>query len=176
MSDQFVGEIRTVGFNFAPTGWALCDGQIMPIAQNTALFSLLGNVYGGNGQTTFALPNLNSSFAIGHGQGPGLSRRDLGEAGGSPQVTLISSEMPAHTHAAVGVAGAGNSGDPQGRRWAQPRFGRATRNAYAPAANAVMAPDAVTVVGGNQPHENMPPFLGMYFVIALEGIFPPRGD
>ncbi|MFK4760965.1 phage tail protein [Microbacterium sp. ZW T5_45] len=175
MSDQFLGEIRTVAFSYAPLGWALCNGQILPIAQNTALFSLLGASYGGDGRSTFALPNLNASFAIGQGQGPGLSPRHIGEIGGTSRVTLLSTEMPTHTHAAVGVAGAGTTGDPQGRRWAQPRFGRSTRNAYAPAADTAMAWDAVGLAGGDQSHENMPPYLGLNFVIALEGIYPPRG-
>lgn len=175
MSDQFLGEIRTVGFSYAPLGWALCSGQILPIAQNTALFSLLGTYYGGNGQSTFALPNLNGAFAIGQGHGPGLSPRFIGEMGGTSTVTLLPMEMPSHTHTAAGAAGAGTSGDPQGRRWAQPRFGRSTRSAYAPTTNAAMSPDAVGVAGGNQPHENMPPYVGMYFVIAMQGIYPPRG-
>lgn len=175
MSDQYLGEIRTVGFNFAPQGWATCDGQILPIAQNTALFSLLGTYYGGDGKTTFALPNLNRTFAIGQGRGPGLTERALGEMGGVSTVTLTQSEMPLHTHVANAVAAAGNSGDPEGRVWAEPRYGRAVRPAYAATGGQVMAADALTAAGGNQPHENMPPFLTMTFVIAMTGIFPPRG-
>lgn len=175
MSDQYLGEIRTVGFNFAPRGWATCDGQILPIQQNTALFSLLGTNYGGDGRTTFALPNLNRTFAIGQGQGPGLTDRNVGEMGGVTAVTLLQTEMPAHTHTVNAVAAAGNSGDPLGRVWAEPRYGRAVRDAYGSPRNAPMAPDAVTPAGGNQPHNNMPPYLTMTYVIAMTGIFPPRG-
>lgn len=175
MSDQFVGEIRTVGFNFAPQGWATCDGQILPISQNTALFSLLGTQYGGNGETTFALPNLNRTFAIGHGQGPGLSDRVIGEEGGATTVTLLSTEMPSHSHTANAVAAPGNSGDPNGRVWAEPRYGRAVRAAYSSTKNTTLVPSAISAAGGGQPHDNMPPFLTMTFVIALVGIYPPRG-
>lgn len=175
MTDQYLGEIRTVGFNFAPRGWARCDGQILPISQNTALFSLLGTQYGGNGQSNFALPNLNRAFAIGQGQGPGLTARAIGEMGGLTTVTLTQSEMPIHTHGVNAVAAPGNSGYPQGRVWAEPRYGRAVRDAYGSPKSAIMAPDAVAPAGGNQPHDNMPPYLTMVFVIAMEGIFPPRG-
>ncbi|MFF5624757.1 tail fiber protein [Microbacterium sp. LWH10-1.2] len=175
MVEPFVGEIRTVGFNFAPQGWAMCSGQLIPISQNTALFSLLGTYYGGDGKVTFALPNLNGSFVIGQGAGPGLTPRDLGEMGGSSAVTLLNSEMPSHTHPANAVAAAGTTGNPADRRWAETRYGRATRNAYASTKNAIMAPDAVVPSGGNAPHNNMPPYVGMYYVIALQGVFPPRG-
>jgi microcystin-dependent protein len=174
MSDPYVGEIRTVGFNFAPYGWAMCSGQIIPIAQNTALFSLIGTLYGGNGTTTFALPNLNGSFAIGRGDGAGLTPRRVGDQGGLSSVTLSIAEIPAHTHEAAGVAAAGTSGSPDARRWAQPRFGRVAQNAYGTTANTAMASDALGFAGGGEPHENMPPYLAMYFVIALSGVFPPR--
>lgn len=175
MTDQFIGEIRTVGFNFAPVGWATCDGQILPISQNTALFSLLGTQFGGDGQTTFALPNLNRTFAIGHGQGPGLTPRTIGDMGGATTVTLTHTEMPNHTHTVNAVAAPGNSGVPEGRVWAEPRYGRAVRDAYSASKNTTLAPDTILPVGNGQPHENMPPFLTMTFVIALTGIFPPRG-
>ncbi|GAA5036642.1 phage tail protein [Microbacterium fluvii] len=177
MSDPFVAEIRTVGFNFAPRGWALCSGQLLPISQNTALFSLLGTTYGGDGRSTFALPNLNGAMAIAPGQGPGLSQRDLGETSGSATVTLLESEIPAHTHGARAVAGAATTGDPAGATWANPRYGRVTRPAYAAAGSSptTMSPQALTIAGGSQPHNNLPPYLGMYFVIALQGVYPPRG-
>ncbi|GAA1147392.1 tail fiber protein [Microbacterium natoriense] len=174
MVDPYVGEIRTVGFNFAPQGWAMCNGQLIPIQQNTALFSLLGTNYGGDGKVTFALPNLNSSFVIGQGEGPGLTPRIIGEMGGTASVTLLSSEMPSHTHTANAVATPGNTGSPADRRWAETRYGRATRNAYSSSKNTTMAPDALAPSGGNSAHNNMPPYVGMYYVIALQGVFPPR--
>lgn len=172
--DPFVGEIRTVGFAYAPRGWAMCDGQILPIAQNTALFSILGTSYGGDGVSTFALPNLNGSFAIGQGTGPSLSMRSVGDYGGASAVTLTPGEMPRHTHAAVAVPAAGETGDPQERRWAQHRYGRATRAAYGTTGGVPMAPDALVVAGGSAAHNNMPPFLVMNHVIALTGVFPQR--
>lgn len=174
MVDPYVGEIRTVGFNFAPQNWALCNGQVLLIRQNTPLFSVLGTTYGGDGETTFGLPNLNRAFVIGAGAGPGLSPRDLGEIGGTESVTLNSLEMPAHSHQARAVAAPGNSSDPTGRTWAQPRMGRVARAAYDDSANSSMSPLAVSVGGGGQPHGNMPPYLGMYYMIALTGVFPPR--
>jgi microcystin-dependent protein len=176
MSDPYLGEIRTVGFNFAPRGWAMCSGQILPISQNTALFSLLGTVYGGNGTSTFGLPNLNGAIAIGQGQGPGLTERTLGEAGGAPAVSLLTSEMPAHTHAAMASTAVATTGNAADDVWAVPRYGRAARPAYAPASasNAAMSPAALGIAGGSGPHNNLPPYLGVYFVIALQGAFPPR--
>ncbi len=174
MSDQFLAEIRIFCGNFAPTGWALCDGQIMSISQNTALFSLLGTTYGGNGTSTFALPNLQGSAPMHSGQGPGLSLHDLGETGGEQTVTLLDSEMPAHTHEAQAYAGAGGQG-PAGNAWADPN--QRGISAYAPnSANnpVLMSPNSVSVNGGSQPHNNMMPYLGLTFIIALQGIYPPR--
>ena len=172
MADPFVAEIRIVGFNFAPTGWATCDGQLMPIAQNTALFSLLGTTYGGNGQSTFALPNLQGNFPMHSGQGPGLTERFLGEVGGAAEVTLIQTEMPAHNHqllagtpadAAVAAPSAGAAlGHPPTRAYAAPPLVNSTTMAFNGAS------------GGNQPHNNLPPYLVMNFIIALQGVFPPR--
>lgn len=173
--DNFLGEIRTIAFPYVPRGWALCSGQLLPLAQNTALFALLGTSYGGDGRTTFALPNLNGAFAIGQGAGPGLTPRRLGEIGGVSAVTLTPAQIPAHTHRPNAVAAPGTSGDPTGRTWAQPRYGRAARDAYGADDDVSMAPDALAAAGGSQPHDNMPPYLGMYFMIALTGIFPPRG-
>jgi microcystin-dependent protein len=173
MSSPFVAEIRMFAGNFAPTGWAFCDGQILPISQNTALFSLLGTTYGGNGQSTFALPDLQGSAPLHPGQGPGLSLYDLGQIGGSETVTLLQSEIPAHNHQVVvrptgaippvGVA-AGNAG------------ARSNSRPYTPdAPNATMDPSTGTLVAGSSlPHNNMMPYLTVTFIIALQGVFPPR--
>ncbi len=175
MADPFLAEIRLFAGNFAPTGWALCNGQLMPISQNTALFSLLGTTYGGNGQTTFALPNLQGSAPLGQGQGPGLTSRVLGEVGGSPYVTLSASQMPIHAHTAQ-ASTAGGSNSPAGNVWGESKLGKTPLFVYAAsgANNVTMNPNAISVVGGSQPHNNMPPFLTLNFIIALQGIYPSR--
>jgi microcystin-dependent protein len=171
MADPFVAEIRIFGFNFAPVGWALCDGQIMPIAQNTALFSLLGTTYGGNGKTTYALPNLMGRAPMFWDQGPGLSPRDLGESGGSDAVTLTAAEIPAHAHALSGTGGAATTAHAAGALPATMERG----SLYGAAQNLVnLAPEALGVAGGGAPHNNMQPYLTMQFCIALQGVFPPR--
>jgi microcystin-dependent protein len=177
VTDQFLGEIRIVGFNFAPTGWALCNGQVMPISQNTALFSLLGTNYGGDGRSTFALPNLQAQAPMHWGQGAGLSARSVGESGGSDTVALLAAEMPTHQHAATAVAASGTTNSPGGAAWAEARFGRAADQIYSNSATGAvaMSPNALATAGGGAPHNNMPPYLGMNFIIALQGIFPPRG-
>jgi microcystin-dependent protein len=174
MSNQFVAEIRIFAGNFAPTGWALCNGQLLPISQNTALFSLLGTTYGGNGTSNFALPNLQGSVPLQAGQGPGLSLRDLGEVGGEQSVTLLQTEMPAHSHGVQGASPGGQPG-PTNNAWASGQKGLG--NLYAPTSgnNVQMNPFAMSITGGNLPHNNMPPFLGLTFIIALQGVFPPRG-
>lgn len=169
MSNPFVAEIRIFAGNFAPKGWARCDGQLMSISQNTALFSLLGTTYGGDGKSTFALPNLQGCTPMQAGQGPGLSLRYLGETAGEQAVTLLQTEMPAHGHQAQGLAAAPNNASPVGGLWAQVRG-----DLYADTQNAAMAPQATTITGGSQPHNNMPPFLGLTFIIALQGVFPAR--
>ena len=174
MSNPFVAEIRIFAGNFAPKGWALCDGQLLPISQNTALFSLLGTTYGGDGKSNFALPNLQGAAPMQQGQGPGLSLRDLGEVGGEQAVTLLTTEMPAHAHGAQ-AGSTSDQGLPGGNAWGsgQKGFG----NVYAasdPAQNTNMSPVATSVAGGNQPHNNMMPFLGLTFIIALQGVFPAR--
>ncbi len=176
MADQFLGEIRAVGFNFAQTGWALCDGQLMAISQNTALFSLLGTNYGGDGKSTFALPNLQGSVAIGTGQGAGLSFYDVGQTGGEDNVTIIQTQMPAHTHTVNAAASRGTSNFPGGNVWATPHYGRATENTYATTGNssATSPLSPVGVAGGGQPHNNLPPYLVVNYIIALQGIFPAR--
>jgi microcystin-dependent protein len=174
MADPFVAEIRIFPFNFAPRGWAWCNGQILPISQNTALFSLLGTTYGGDGKTTFALPDLQGRAPMHPGQGPGLSLHDLGETGGSETVTLLESEIPAHSHAARAVGG--DPGDLQAPSPARSvaRSGRGFAYVSGPP-NATMAPEALPPAGGDQPHNNMQPYLTFYFNIALQGVFPPRG-
>ncbi|GAB3399768.1 tail fiber protein [Schumannella luteola] len=174
--EPFVGEIIAVGFNFAPRGWALCNGQLLPISQNTALFSLLGVNYGGDGKSTFGLPDLRGVSPIGVGQGPGLSPYYSGQAGGAESVTLLTSQMPAHTHTPVAVAAAGDVSSAAGATWAEARSGRAIERGYAPraAADANLDPSAIGITGGSQPHNNMPPFLTVSFIIALQGIFPQR--
>ena len=174
MSDQFVAEIRIVGFNFAPTGWAKCNGQLLPISQNTALFSLLGTFYGGDGKSTFALPNLQDSAPLHPGQGQGLSLRDLGEQGGSETVTLLTSEIPVHTHQLRATTTAANLTDPTNAVWAASSVGRTPPPLYSTTQNAMMAPNALSVSGGSLPHNNMHPYLTLNFIIALQGIFPPR--
>ena len=165
-----------VGFNFAPTGWALCNGQILAISQNTALFSLLGTYYGGNGTSNFALPNLQGIAPMHQGQGAGLSQRFIGETAGEPSVTLLQNQLPLHNHTPKSAA-AGNSGTP-GPTLAFAAGGRGKPPAYAPylaSAAVPMAATAVGLSGGNQPHNNMPPYLTVNFIIALQGIFPSRG-
>jgi len=175
MTDPFLAEIRIFAGNYAPQGWALCNGQLMPISQNTALFSLLGVTYGGDGRVTFGLPNLTGSSPMQQGQGPGLSQRYLGEVGGSPAVTLLNSEMPAHTHTPMAVGANGNSGSPVGNTWAQAQYGKGAAQWYSTAApNVQMNPLSSAVTGGSQPHNNMPPYLTVSFIIALQGIFPQR--
>ena len=172
MADPFVAEIRIFGFNFAPKGWAFCNGQLMPLSQNTALFSLLGTTYGGDGKSTFGLPNLQGSAPMHPGQGPGLSLHDLGETGGSETVSLLEFEMPGHTHNLMSQAAVGNRTNPVGNSIA--RVQGAT--AYGPAGPtaAQLAPQAVTPAGGGQAHNNMQPYLTLNYCIALQGVFPPR--
>lgn len=171
MADPFVAEIRIVPFNFPPKGWAWCDGQLLPISQNTALFSLLGTFYGGNGKSNFALPDLQERAPMMWGQGAGLSLYDLGQSGGAETVSLLPAEMPAHTHALSGGDLAGPAvADPKGAS-----LGASAARAYAAVApSEAMSVDAVSAVGQGQPHNNMPPFLTTYFIIALQGVFPPR--
>lgn len=172
MADPFLAEIRILPFNFAPMGWAWCDGQLLPLSQNTALFSLLGTTYGGNGSSNFALPDLQGRAPMHPGQGPGLSLHDLGETGGSDTVTLLESEIPAHSHACRAVA---DPADLQGPSPARSIARSASGFAYVSGpANATMAPEILAPAGGDQPHNNMQPYVTFYFAIALQGVFPPR--
>lgn len=175
MANPFVAEIRIFGFNFAPTGWAMCNGQILPISQNTALFSLLGTTYGGDGRSNFALPNLQGSAPMQSGQGPGLSLRDLGETGGEQTVTLLQTEIPSHTHTAQGATAAGDA-SPQGNTWGGGALKGHGVPLYAPAGSSMvqMSPSALATTGGNLPHNNLPPYLTLNFCIALQGVFPAR--
>jgi microcystin-dependent protein len=173
VADPFVAEIRIFGFNFPPTGWAFCNGQLLPISQNTALFSLLGTFYGGDGKSTFALPNLQGSAPIHQGQGPGLSEYVIGEPGGSDTVTLTESETPVHNHNLMASSDPGDLPAPAPDR----SLARSQPFIYKqpPALTEGLAPQAVGVSGGSQPHNNMMPFLTLNFCIALQGVFPPRG-
>jgi microcystin-dependent protein len=172
MADPFVAEIRIFPFNFAPKGWAWCDGQLLPLSQNTALFSLLGTTYGGDGKSTFALPDLQGAAPMHPGQGPGLSLHDLGESGGSETVTLLESEIPAHGHSVNASNGPANLQAPAADRV----LGRANNNVYLdnPGNLVALAPEALAPAGGDQPHNNLQPYLTFYFNIALQGVFPPR--
>lgn len=172
MADPFVAEIRIFPFNFAPKGWAWCDGQLLPLSQNTALFSLLGTTYGGNGKSNFALPDLQGRAAMHPGQGPGLSLHDLGETGGSETVSLLESEIPAHSHAFMANNGPANSRAVAGNSLARVVGGLAYA---APGALVMMSDQALAPAGGDQPHNNLQPYLTFYFCIALQGVFPPRG-
>jgi len=169
----FVGEVLLVPYNFAPTGFLECDGQLLPIAQYTALFSLLGTSYGGNGTSNFALPNLNNSVVVGAGQGPGLSLYDLGQTGGSETVTLLESQMPSHTHSIAADSSAGAVVSPNG---AVPAAHPAGVPMYASAPDrSTTSSIVVGSAGGGQPHNNMMPYLGLKYIIATIGIYPPRG-
>ncbi len=169
-ASPFIAEIILFAGNFAPRGWAFCNGQILPIAQNTALFSILGTTYGGNGQTTFALPDLRSRVPVHAGQGPGLSSYTLGQTGGVESVTLTANEMPAHSHTATNPAA---NVDPTSNRPAA-NLAPARGGAYAPTPAAQLAGPTVAPAGGSQPHSNVQPHLTLNYIIALQGIFPSR--
>lgn len=169
MSDQFVAEIRIFPFNFPPTGWAFCNGQLLPISQNTALFSLLGTTYGGDGKSTFALPDLQGNVPMQPGQGQGLSLRDLGEMSGVESVTLLVSEIPFHTHTYSATEEAANENNP-----ANNAPGTGVGQFATPGALTQMAFQTLSLAGGGLPHNNMQPYLTLNFCIALQGIFPQR--
>lgn len=175
MADPYISEIRMFAGNYAPRNWALCQGQLMAISQNTALFSLLGTNFGGDGRVTFGLPNLQGRAPMMAGNGPGLTPRTIGEVGGEPSVTLITGEMAQHNHAALGTSDAGTTPDPTGAVWAVAGVARGT-NMYSstPGSSPVMNPQALTPGGGSQPHNNMPPYIAISFIICLAGIFPSR--
>jgi microcystin-dependent protein len=170
MSEPFLGMIIIVPYNFAPRGWAFCSGQILPIAQNTALFSLIGTTFGGNGQTTFALPDLRGRWPNSSGQGPGLSSYDLGQVGGTESGTLTINQMPTHNHLVSASAADADSGKPSGRF-----LGVSSATNFLSATDGtLMAPTVITNTGGNQPFSILQPYLTLNYCIALEGIFPSR--
>ncbi len=171
MANPFVAEIRIFPFNFAPTGWALCNGQLLPISQNTALFSLLGTTYGGDGKSTFGLPDLQGRVPMHPGQGNGLSLHDLGEMGGSDFVTLLESEIPAHSHVLSASSADALSQSAQDQQYAS---GIGVAMYAVPGATVALSPDSVAPSGGSLPHNNMQPYLTFSFSIALQGVFPPR--
>ena len=174
MADPFVAEIRIFPFNFPPKGWAFCDGQLLPLSQNTALFSLLGTVYGGDGKSTFALPDLQGSAPIQTGQGQGLSERFLGEMSGVESITLLQSEIPVHTHAVTNMSDPGTLQAPGPDR-SLARSSNATAYQTNTSANLqLMAPQALALAGGGLPHNNMQPYLTLNFCISLQGVFPRR--
>jgi microcystin-dependent protein len=172
--DPFVAEIRIFAFNFAPKGWAFCDGQILPISQNTALFSLLGTFYGGDGKSNFALPDIQGNAVMHPGQGPGLSEHFLGEMSGSETVTLLQSETPVHPHSVMASQLSGGDRSPLDEYPAQ---GVGGIQLYAPPSgnNVQFSPNILTPSGGGLPHNNMQPYLTLNYCIALQGVFPPRG-
>ena len=174
--EAFIASIILFAGNFAPRGWAFCDGQILSIAQNTALFSLLGTTYGGNGQTTFALPDLRSRVPVHPGQGPGLSSVLLGQQGGTEQHTLTIDQMPAHRHRVRTANSAANSDTPNNRYLAKAKrsTGQQDVQIYSGQVSSMLHPQAIGIAGGSQPVPIRNPYLGLHFIIALEGIFPSR--
>jgi microcystin-dependent protein len=173
MSDPFLAEVRIVGFNFPPSGWAECNGQLMPLSQNTALFALLGTMYGGDGKSTFALPDMKGNACVHHGQGVGLSQRFIGEIGGAETVTLLTSEIPVHTHAMNAQATPSSTGTPSANvTLARSAGGSAYRAAGGP--TGTMAPQELAPQGGSLPHNNLMPYLVMRYIICLQGVFPAR--
>jgi microcystin-dependent protein len=170
MGEPFVGEIRMVGFNFPPVGWAFCDGQLLPISENDVLFTLIGTTYGGDGQTTFALPDLQGRMPIHQGQGPGTSNYTIGEKAGVETVTLTTNQIPAHTHPPLAQTQAGNQPSPQNNVWASSSLNQF----QPPSANTAMNTQLISATGGSQPHDNMMPFLTISFIISLFGVFPSQ--
>jgi microcystin-dependent protein len=171
MADPFLAEIRPFAFNFAPTGWAQCNGQLLPISQNTALFALLGTFYGGDGKSTFALPNLQGSAPMHQGQSGGTTERVLGETAGTEWITLLQSEMPAHSHALNAIESPAAARQPPGQMFA---VGEAISNYHTGGTNTQTDTRMLSLAGGSLPHNNMQPYVTVNFCIALQGIFPPR--
>jgi microcystin-dependent protein len=171
--DPYLGEIRMFAGNFAPRGWAFCNGSLMPISQNTALFSILGTQFGGDGRTNFALPDLRGRVPMHKGQGPGLSERTIGEESGESAVTVQINEMPGHNHVANSVS-TQTGKDPTATVWANSGGGRTGKSVYSANPSVTMNPNAIGVAGGSQPHNNLQPYLAVNFIIALEGVFPSR--
>ena len=174
MSDPYIGEIRIVGFSFAPYRWALCDGQTIPISQNPALFSILGTTYGGNGTTTFGLPDLRGRAPLHQGQAPGGSSFVLGETGGSTSVTLLTTQLPSHNHPILADDTGGGLLAPTANTWGQPAS-RTPAALYSDATpNSAMSSAALGATGSGGAHNNLSPYLAMYFAICMQGVFPAR--
>src|SRR4051812_1403169 len=174
MADPFVAEIRIFPFNFPPKGWAFCNGQLLPISQNTALFSLLGTTYGGDGKSTFALPNIQGNAVMHPGQGPGLSLHDLGETGGTAAVTVLESQIPSHSHVLSASQGDGIERTPGVGGGQLLATGIGISQYQAPGTLTQLNSNVVAPAGGSLPHNNMQPYLTLNFCIALQGVFPPR--
>lgn len=171
-AEPFLGQITFVAFNFAPVGWAECNGQIMPIAQNTALFSLLGTTYGGDGQTTFALPDMRGRVLVHSGQGPGLNHYQQGQMGGQEAVTLTTNQIPAHTHTVNAVSTEGNENNPADKLLADTKTLDKEYSDATP--NTTMSPAMIGATGGSQPHQNLQPYIALKCIIATKGIYPSR--
>jgi len=175
--DPYVGEVRIFTGNYPPRGWADCNGQIMPVQQNPVLFSVIGAIYGGDGRTTFALPNLNGRVPMHQGTGPGLTPRQVGQQGGEAAVTLLESQMPNHSHTPQALDNQGKLSDPAGAVWTKtPKNTRpvSDSNGFAATPDVTMSPLALGLAGASQPHNNMQPYLPLRFIIALEGVYPPK--
>jgi microcystin-dependent protein len=172
--DPYLGEIRLFAGNFAPNGWAFCNGSLLSIQANTALFSILGTTYGGNGTNNFALPNLSGRAPMNFGDGIGLTPRTLGESEGSASVQLSIQQIPAHNHTPNCVVGASDQMSPAGAEWGDSTGGRQAPSLYSTKFDTMMSPQAIGVTGGNAAHNNMQPYLAIHYIIALTGIFPPR--
>jgi microcystin-dependent protein len=172
--DPFIGEIRIFAGNYAPYGWAVCNGQLLPIVQYTAVFSLLGNMYGGDGKTNFALPNLQNSAPLQQGQGSGLPSYFQGQSGGAAAVTLLQSQLPAHIHPVRASTRPGTQMDPNGNVWSVASVARGTSMYTPPQQSVQMSPNGLSAAGGGLPHNNMMPYLALTFIIALQGIYPAR--
>jgi microcystin-dependent protein len=171
--DPYLGELKIVPYNFAPQGWAFCNGQLLPIAQNTALFSLLGTQYGGNGVTTFALPDMRGRLIVGPGQGQGLSSYEQGQEGGTENVTLLASQIPSHNHPVQVSSAIGTQTAATGKHIAKAPLGLG--NTYGtPPQNTTMPAGTIQPAGGGQPHNNRQPYLTLSYIIALQGVYPPR--
>lgn len=173
MANPFVGEIRMFGGNFAPAGWAFCQGQLMSIAENDVLFTLIGTTYGGDGQSTFGIPDLQGRLPMHQGQGPGLSNRQIGEKAGTESVTLNTNQIPAHGHTPAAFNGAGDQVTPVNNFWSSTSTGDQTYD-LAVTPSGTMNPNLIGLTGGSQPHDNMPPFLCVSFIISLFGVFPSQ--
>lgn len=170
--EPFIGEIKMFGGNFAPRGWALCDGQLLSIASNSALFSILGTIYGGDGVSTFGLPDMRGRVSVHAGNGPGLSPRSLGEKGGQETVTLTTQQVPSHTHTAIASGGGAHSASPEGSLAADSGEGVPAYGTDDPKVN--MDSGAIGNTGGGQPHPNLQPFVTVNFIVALQGVYPSR--